>query len=116
MNTVRWWIVDLLLGVAVQAQAGNTGYTPNPAAYPTNDVTDVYAADRRTPHGTNNQFSNFSSPDYNTGNVRLRPSPDVNSTTVENRIILKWSLHASPASIGLLCKGSHSVLCFSFLW
>jgi len=127
MNTVRLWVLGLLLGVAMQVQAGNTGYTPDPAdgmdtwfgsvdntngrlisAYSKNghrggiDVTDV----------TNNQSSNFSSPDY-MGNIGLRPT---NSTTVENRIVLKWPLNASRANIGLLCKGGRSVLCFSFLW
>jgi hypothetical protein len=111
MNTVRLWVLGLPLGVAMQAQAGNTGYTPDPAdgmdtrfgsvanttggliaAYPKNgNVTDVYNADRRE-------------------------TPDVNSTTVENRIVLKWPLNASRANIGLLCKASRSVLCFSFLW
>jgi hypothetical protein len=129
MKTVRLWVLGLLLGVAVQAQAGNTadgmdtwfGSVDNTtgmlvSTYPTNgerggiDVTDN--ADRRgsIPYGTNNQFNN--SPDY-TGNVGLPPTL---STTVENRIVLKWPLNASPASIGLLCKGGRSVLCFSFLW
>ena len=151
MNTVRLWVLGLLLGVAMQAQAGNTWYTPDPAdgmdtwfgsvdnttgmpisTYPKNgewggiDATDVYSAERRgdsnylhfgfksIPHGTNNQFNNFYSPDY-TGNVGPRPALSVNSTTVENRIVLKWPLNASRASIGL-CKGSRSVLCFSFHW
>jgi hypothetical protein len=125
MKTVRLWVLGLLLGVAMQAQAGNTadgmdtwfGTVNNTddmliSTYPKNgargeiDVTDN--ADRRgdsdlhfgsksIPHGTNNQFNNFYSPDY-TGNVGLLP------TTVENRIVLKWPLNASPASIGLLCK------------
>jgi len=130
MNTVRLWVLGLLLGVAMQAQAGNTWYTPHPAdgmdtwlgrvdnttgmlisTSPKNgesggiDVTDA--------HGTNNQFNNSYSPD-STGNVGLRPTLSVNSTTVENRIVLKWPLNASRASMGL-CKG-RSVLCFSFLW
>jgi hypothetical protein len=136
MNTVRLWVLGLLLGVAMQAQAGNTWYTPDPSDGMNTwfgsvdnatgmhderggiDVTDN--SDRRgdsnslhfesIPHGTNNQFNNFYSPDY-TGNVELRPTL---STTVQNRIVLKWPLNASPASIGL-CKG-RSVLCFSFLW
>jgi hypothetical protein len=120
MNTVQWWVLGLLLGVAMQAQAGNTADGMDTwfgsdnttgrliSAYPTNDewgrigVTDV----------ANNRSSNFYSPDH-MGNIGLRPT---NSTTVENRIVLKWPLNASRANIGLLCKGGRSVLCFSFLW
>ena len=129
MNTVRLWGLGLLLGVAMQARAGNTadgmdtwfGSVDNTTGMlistsPTNgergeiDVTDN--ADRRESisYGMNNHFTN--SPDY-TGNVGLRPPL---STTVENRVVLKWPLNASPASIGLLCKGGRSVLCFSILW
>jgi hypothetical protein len=145
MNTVRLWVLGLLLGVAMQAQAGNTWYTPDTvdgmntwfgsvdkttgtlvSTYPKNgergaiDVTDnpdrrgdstyLHFGSQYIPHGTNNQFNNFYSPDY-TGNVGPRATL---STTVENRIVLKWPLNASRASVGL-CKG-RSVLCFSFLW
>jgi hypothetical protein len=122
--------LGLLLGVAMQAQAGNTadgmdtwfGSVDNTtgmliSTYPKNgerggmDVTDNADRHGSIPYGTNNQFNNFYSPDY-TENVGPRPTL---STTVENRIVLKWPLNASPASIGLLCKG-RSVLCFSFLW
>jgi hypothetical protein len=128
MNTVRLWVLGLLLGVAMQAQAGNTadgmdtwfGSVDNTtgmliSTYPKNgerggiDVTDN--GDR--PGDSNYLHFGKSisySPNY-TGNVGLRPTL---STTVENRIVLKWPLNASRASVGL-CKG-RSVLCFSFLW